>query len=198
MTRLLLIRHGETDWNRARRVQGVTDIPLNDTGRAQARDAAATVAKMLDGAPALPVSSDLQRALETASIIADRLALPAPWSTPLLRERSYGDAEGLVFEEFHARFGAFGEAEPTGAEHRDDVLQRALRGLRVADEERRRRGLDDESALVVVAHGGLIREVLSHASGGRVPEPGRRIPNASVHELLLTADELILRSHVTV
>ncbi|WP_460773961.1 histidine phosphatase family protein [Microbacterium sp. GXF7504] len=197
MTRLLLIRHGETDWNRARRVQGVTDIPLNDTGRAQARDAAATVADMLAGEPALIVSSDLQRALETARIIAASLALPEPWTTPMLRERSYGDAEGMVFEEFHARFGAFGEAEPTGAEDRSAVRDRAVRALRDAAAETVRRA-DEDTTLIAVAHGGLIREVLGHASGGTVPEPGKRIPNASVHELLVTDDDLLLRSHATV
>ena len=54
------------------------------------------------------------------------------------------------------------------------------------------------TALIAVAHGGLIREVLGHASGGTVPEPGKRIPNASVHELLVDDGALLLRSHATV
>lgn len=76
-TRIILVRHGETDWNRAGRIQGSTDIPLNDTGRSQARDAAERlVAEVTDAATVAVVSSDLSRARETATLIADRLALP--------------------------------------------------------------------------------------------------------------------------
>ncbi len=198
MTRLLLIRHGETDWNRDRRVQGTTDIPLNDAGRAQARDAAATVRELLGDEPALTVASDLRRALETARIIAAELSLPEPWTSPLLRERSYGDAEGLTIEEYHERWGAFGEAEPPGAEPRDALRDRAFRGIRAAVAEARSRTGTAGGTLVAVAHGGLIREVLTHASGGAFPEPGMRIPNGSVHELLVERERVRLVSHAVV
>ena len=73
MTDLYLVRHGETDWNRQRRIQGLTDIPLNDTGRAQAEAAAALIERSEWD---LVVSSTLGRARETAAILARGLGLP--------------------------------------------------------------------------------------------------------------------------
>ena len=77
MTTLLLVRHGETDWNAARRIQGSSDIPLNDTGRAQARGTATGLAERMavlyGGVRPIVVSSDLSRAHETAQIIAAEL-----------------------------------------------------------------------------------------------------------------------------
>ncbi|MCX6502388.1 MAG: histidine phosphatase family protein [Microbacterium sp.] len=195
MTRLLLIRHGETDWNRDQRVQGNTDIPLNDTGRRQAKDAAATVAGLLGTDPAVIAASDLSRARETAEIIAADLGLAEPWTTPLLRERSYGEAEGLDLDEFRRRYGRYGHAEPEGAETRDELRARALQGIREAVAETRRRTGPGSNPLIAVAHGGLIREIISHASGGTFPAQGDRIPNASVHELLVERDRLRLVSH---
>jgi probable phosphoglycerate mutase len=194
VTRLLLIRHGETDWNRDHRVQGNTDIPLNDTGRRQAKDAAAVVGELLGGSAAVVASSDLSRARETAEIIAADLGLPTPWTTPLLRERSYGEAEGLELDEFRRRYGALGAAQPEGAETREQVRARALQGIREAVAQARRRTGSAGAVLVAVAHGGLIREIITHASGGAFPAPGERIPNASVHELLVERDRVRLLS----
>lgn len=99
MKRLLLVRHGETEWNRLGRVQGHIDAPLNDTGRAQA---AAVSAALAHFAPSLVWSSDLSRARETASHVADVAGTKV--SVDLrLRERSWGEAEGLTGEEFQAR-----------------------------------------------------------------------------------------------
>ncbi|MFT4287872.1 histidine phosphatase family protein [Nocardioides sp.] len=99
MRRLLLVRHGQTDWNRQGRVQGHLDAPLNDTGRAQA----AAVAVALAGfAPTLVWSSDLSRAAETASHIAGAAGVEVTLDQRL-RERSWGEAEGLTGEEFQAR-----------------------------------------------------------------------------------------------
>jgi len=77
VTTLILVRHGETDWNRDRRIQGSTDIPLNDTGREQARDAAAGLRETLE-LPTFMAASDLSRARETAEILAGELDLAAP------------------------------------------------------------------------------------------------------------------------
>jgi broad specificity phosphatase PhoE len=86
---LTLIRHGETDWNLARRIQGGTDIPLNDTGRLQARDAAAALRARLDPEQrTVVVASDLSRARETAEIIAGDLGLRVSRLYPELRVRS--------------------------------------------------------------------------------------------------------------
>ncbi|MBI3763708.1 MAG: histidine phosphatase family protein, partial [Chloroflexi bacterium] len=100
MTRLWLIRHGETDWNVEGRWQGQTDPPLNESGRAQAEALAAQLAGIRIEAI---YSSDLQRAHTTARIIARGLGLPvrldARW-----REIDQGEWEGLLVTEVAARY----------------------------------------------------------------------------------------------
>ena len=85
------IRHGQTDWNRDDRLQGSSDIPLNDTGRAQALEAAAL---LRDGGWEVVVSSPLVRARETPQIIADDLGIELGPSYPELVERDYGALRG--------------------------------------------------------------------------------------------------------
>ena len=100
MTRILLARHGETDWNLQQRWQGHTDTPLNETGRKQAR----ALAEELAGEPIDAVfSSDLIRAHETARLIAVPRGLGV---TALrdLRERHFGSVEGLTTDEVFARY----------------------------------------------------------------------------------------------
>jgi broad specificity phosphatase PhoE len=86
---LLLVRHGETDWNRDGRWQGGSDTRLNDLGREQAR----ALAERLDGSIDVLYSSDLARARETAEIVAAKLGLEVHVD-PRLRERSFGSWEG--------------------------------------------------------------------------------------------------------
>lgn len=195
MTILTLVRHGETDWNRERRIQGSTDIPLNDTGRGQARDAAARLRETLDTAtPVVVVSSDLSRARETAEIIAHELGSAAPHAYRELRERAYGEAEGVSAEEFLARWGEWSTAEIPGAEPWPDVRHRALRGLQRSVRDARRITAPQPVSLVVVAHGALIREVLRHASGGEFPRPGERLANGSAHPILFERERLSMLS----
>jgi uncharacterized phosphatase len=79
MTRFFLVRHGETEWNRLRKIQGVSDIPLNDTGRAQAAALGDILSRHRFD---LIVSSPLSRALETARIVATKLGMPATPGNP--------------------------------------------------------------------------------------------------------------------
>lgn len=164
---LYLVRHGETDWNRQHRIQGLTDIPLNDTGRDQARRAGRLLARRDWDAV---VSSPLQRAHETATIIADELGLPAPTTDDQLVERNYGEAEGLDFDELNRRFPE--DAPVPGRERRSAVRKRAMAALlRIA-------AAHPEESVLVVAHGGLIRAVL------RAVDPEGEhgmITNGSVH-----------------
>mgnify|MGYP000626705443 CR=1 FL=1 len=98
---LYLVRHGETDWNLERRIQGSTDIPLNNTGREQAR----VTGRLLSSRHWDAIySSPLSRARETAEIIASEVGLPGPTPVDALVERAYGEAEGLA------------ERRPLGAE----------------------------------------------------------------------------------
>lgn len=95
MTTIYLVRHGETNWNAEKRMQGQTDIPLNDKGEQQAT---------LCGAALKPedydvvISSQLQRAKRTAEIINQYLGLPFEVMEDFA-ERHFGDAEGLTFDE---------------------------------------------------------------------------------------------------
>ncbi len=195
MTRLILIRHGQTEWNLARRIQGSTDIPLNDTGRAQAADAAALLQDHIDPATTRLVASDLSRARETAEIIGAWLGLGVPRLYPELRERAYGDAEGLDTTEFARRWGDWWSAAVPNAESREDLRERAVRGLSLALADASHEADFADGTLVVVSHGALIREVIGHASADEFPAPGERLANGSAHHLLWDGDRLSLLSY---
>ena len=154
LTTFALIRHGQTDWNAERRLQGSTDIPLNDVGRGQARDAVAVVSGYAWDAI---VSSPLSRAAETADLIAAGLGLPVVRRLPELSERSFGPAEGLqAGPELDALRieGGF-----RGAESEDEAADRGLTALEALAGEFR------GGRVLVVAHGTLLRVSLSRAVG---------------------------------
>lgn len=101
MEKLLLIRHGETAWNHDNRPQGVSDVPLNEVGRQQAR----LTARALAGEPLVGVySSDLARARETAAAIAEIHQLPVQ-TDPRLREMDQGVFEGAPIEQVREQYG---------------------------------------------------------------------------------------------
>lgn len=200
MTALTLIRHGETDWNRDRRIQGSTDIPLNDTGRAQARAAAEALrGRLVPGLRVTIAASDLSRARETAEIIAAELEFAVPRIYPGLRERSYGEAEGLDVDEFRQRFGHWRSAEEVpGAEPWLALRERGVAALGVVVRDHRRATAPSPSALIVVSHGGLIREVIRHATADAYPPDGERLANGSAHEFVYERDHLRLLSYAGV
>ncbi|MDX2375293.1 histidine phosphatase family protein [Microbacterium sp. LRZ72] len=176
---LTLIRHGQTDWNLARRIQGETDIPLNDTGREQARQAARVLAEtMPDAGGAVVVASDLSRAAETAHILAAELGAPAPAAFyPELRERRYGEAEGGYIDEVTARYGDDGRDSVPGVETRARLRVRAVAALElVAASHAAAAG-----PVIAVSHGGVISELVRHASDDAFPRPGERIANGSAY-----------------
>lgn len=141
MTTLLLVRHGETDWNAERRWQGHTDVPLNERGRKQAR----ALAEQIAAEPVDAVySSDLRRARDTAAAVADRLGLPVTVD-PDLREIDVGSREGLTGDEVGDRAW---DGEPHAA-HGERVL-RAIGRIAAAHPTGR---------VLVVAHGGCLRRV---------------------------------------
>lgn len=197
MTILTLLRHGETDWNRDGRIQGSTDIPLNDTGREQAREAGRALRDVIDADAATVVSSsDLARAAETADLIASELGAVEPTRYAGLRERAYGEAEGLRTVDFRTRWGDWHTAQVPGAESWDALRDRALRTLRRVVRDARRATAPVAPTVIVVAHGALIREVIRHATGGELPLPGERLPNGSAHTFLLERERLSLLSYV--
>lgn len=96
-----IFRHGETDWNKERRCQGHTNTFLNDNGRAQAMELASRLqAVKID----VIVSSDLHRAFSTGVVVAEKKGIPII-AEPRFREMSYGQAEGMLYEEAISNFG---------------------------------------------------------------------------------------------
>jgi len=154
LTTFALIRHGQTDWNAERRLQGSTDIPLNDVGRGQARDAVAVVSAYEWDAI---VSSPLSRAAETADLIAAGLGLPVVRRLPELSERSFGPAEGLQAGPDLDALRIEGGFR--GAESEDEAADRGLTALEALAGEFR------GGRVLVVAHGTLLRVSLSRAVG---------------------------------
>ncbi len=151
------IRHGQTDWNRDGLLQGSSDIPLNDTGRAQARDALMTLrSRPWD----VVVSSPLVRARETAQIIADGLSIELGRACPGLVERDYGELEGTPSSEAIERWP---DRDYPGAESLDAVATRGAEALAlVADAH-------PGAAVLIVCHGTIIRYTLARLAGRPVP-----------------------------
>ncbi len=150
-THLVLIRHGQTDWNVEGRYQGHNDLPLNATGRAQA----GALADQLAGQSFKAIySSDLRRAYETASIIADRLGLPVRIDERL-KEIDLGEWEGMLFSDIMARYPAeWGQRQhdpayscPPGGETPDALSTRVGAAL---DEIARRH---TPGPVIIVSHG---------------------------------------------
>jgi 2,3-bisphosphoglycerate-dependent phosphoglycerate mutase len=190
-TRIILVRHGETDWNALGRLQGQTDMPLNAAGREQARRAAQRLASE-------PVrglySSDLARASETATIIGQPLGLTVV-ASPRLRERCYGAWEGLTSPEIQAHYpdlfaqwrARVPDFAPPQGETRSQLLSRALTELQSIT--RRHVG----EVVVVVTHGGLCYVLINHILGS--VDGDRReftFGNASIHTLEVTGDQWVV------
>lgn len=154
MTRLLLWRHGRTEWNASGRVQGQSDVELDETGVAQAAQAAPSLAGY---GPDLLVSSDLGRARRTAAALARLTGLDVRLD-PRLRERGYGPWEGLNHDEIRGRYPAdyarWGTPAPITnpeIESLDDLAKRMAEALlEVSDRV-------GTGTAVVVTHGAAAR-----------------------------------------
>jgi probable phosphoglycerate mutase len=160
MTTLLLVRHGETDWNRDGRWQGHSDTPLNEVGRAQARELAAS----LDGIDVI-YASDLARAHETAEILGAQLGVEVRLDKRL-RERGFGAWEGLTMVEIERRFREAHErwraGEGFGADDAESFKDFAARVLSFVEDVLSRH---PHETVLVVGHGGSIRVVHALATG---------------------------------
>ncbi|WP_053386598.1 histidine phosphatase family protein [Leucobacter japonicus] len=153
---IVVVRHGETDWNIGRRIQGQTDIPLNERGRAQAGE----IAELLAGTGPWTrvIASPLDRARTTADIIAARLGLPQPEIVEDVTERDFGSAEGLLVSDASARWPGL---DVDDAEGLDALAQRGASAFA--------RTLREVPGAIVVAHGALIRAALTELSGAPAP-----------------------------
>ncbi len=178
--RLYLVRHGQTDWNLQKRAQGHTDIPLDETGLAQAQRVGQA---FLDLPVQRILTSDLKRAYQTADAIA-RATKIQPLIDPKLRERGFGEWEGMSFAEigihfgFQADFKNVGRHEitPPGGESYVEVWQRVQS---VVDEV-----MQSKIDTAIVAHGGTCALLLAMFLGGDVSLASAfRFSNACINEL---------------
>ncbi len=178
-TRLIFIRHGETQWNRDLRIQGHQNILLSDLGRVQAKKLASRLAGEKLGAI---YSSDLDRAYETAVSIAEHHGLPVI-KLSALREGCFGQWEGLNSAEIQSRF-----SEIQARYRQDNVNTRVPGGESCADLSARAVAAVREIAarhpgekVAVVSHGGTLKTILCDALGLPLEKRHRfNIGNASV------------------
>lgn len=169
-THIGLFRHGQTDWNVNFLLQGVTDIPMNTTGISQVKAAARAINK--DDWDII-LTSPLGRARETAEIIGEELGFQNVLEQELLIERSFGEAEGLAYEQWKSRYSNL-DVIP-GGESKSDLIARSellLETLRTSHPGKR---------ILAISHGALIRTVLSITSKNELPREGERLGNASLN-----------------
>jgi probable phosphoglycerate mutase len=171
-TTIVFARHGETDWNREHRLQGWADPPLNELGRAQARE----LALALEGERFAAVySSDLQRAAETARIVASRLGSGPVVEDVSLREVDLGSWSGRLWHEVADQQRPDGESRD---QHRERVLSCVLR--LAADH--------DGETLLIVSHGGSLRALEAVATA----ETPRPLANCETFRMLVADGRLTL------
>lgn len=146
-----IVRHGLTDWNVLNKVQGHTDIPLNEKGKSQAEE----LAQSLKNIPFFAAySSDLSRAFETASYIAAQHHLPIH-KTPILRERCYGAFEGRTWSDF-AAWKEAGHLEKDQTFEKDELLKSRVESFFCSSSHRH-----PNQNILIVTHGGILKFLLS-------------------------------------
>jgi uncharacterized phosphatase len=165
-----LFRHGQTDWNINFLLQGITDIPMNKTGIEQVRTAAKALNK--DDWD-LVLTSPLSRAKQTAQIIVETLGFDDLIQEDLLIERSFGEAEGLSYEQWREKYSSLDEVP--GGESRSMLLSRSQLLLDTISSQYAGK------KILAISHGALIRTLIAIASNHELPRDGERLANASLN-----------------
>lgn len=160
--RIILLRHGETDWNQERRLQGRQDIKLNEKGLSQAKNVGGYLAETYGSSISSIITSPLNRAVTTAGIVADALSFPKEQIViePLFVERDFGSAEGMNYEQTSINFQS---GQYPGMENLEELCLRARKAVAKYTEDP-----FAEQTILVVAHGAIIKGILTQASGGTV------------------------------
>lgn len=175
---IYLIRHGETDWNKQNRLQGIEDIELNETGIIQSK----ACAEAFIGIPVdCILTSPLKRAKVTADILADRLHTGPVVIEQGLTERDFGMLSGLTYED---RETLFARNENPCMEPREAVIERFMHVLY--------RHVDVQTVenIIVVSHGASINVILSHLSGGKIGTGKTVLKNTCISKLNCTEREI--------
>ncbi|AOC57278.1 MULTISPECIES: histidine phosphatase family protein [Bacillus] len=168
MTTICLVRHGETDWNAAKRIQGRTDIPLNDTGKWQAEQTGLYLKNVHWD---VVISSPLTRAKETAHLILKHVDAPLVIMDDFI-ERDYGDAEGMSLEE---RQKLFPDKQYPNMEPLEAIQDRMVEGI-----EKVRAAYPNQQVLIV-AHGAAIHALLTTLADEHLGLENTRLVNACLN-----------------
>ena len=180
--KIILVRHGETQWNALGRLQGREDIALNETGRQQAIAAGRAISRYpFSGQGPVIISSPLQRAAETARLLAGELSYAVEIGTDeVLLERDYGAGAGLTKEQ---RAKLYPDAVFPGLEDRSAAEQRIVGGVeRLA---RQAKGRD----LILVSHGEISHIFLAYLRGEKTKTGRSALQNASISTVEWTEDK---------
>ncbi len=191
-TRLIVLRHGETTWNQDTRIQGHTDIELNDTGRWQATQ----LARALSDEPLAAVyASDLKRAHATGQAVAHAQGMHVT-AEPALRERCFGALEGLTWADIETLHPAHALAwrsrvpdwaPPGGGESLTVLRERILMAVNAL--ALRHPG----EQIALVAHGGVLDIIYRAATGLDLQSPRSwLLKNAAINRVLWTPQSLTL------
>ncbi|GAB6990288.1 histidine phosphatase family protein [Paenibacillus pini] len=168
--RIGLIRHGQTDWNVIGRIQGQSDIPLNNEGRRQAELLANRLLQEKDSWDFV-VSSGLSRAQETGNIIASKLGIPLYDPDIRLNERAFGQVEGLTATEREQKWGQNWEQHDLGQEKDEDIQ---VRGLQFMEDMWMKY---PDKNMLVISHGGFLAQLFRRLYQDKYTE---RIGNLSL------------------
>jgi len=150
-----LIRHGLTDWNKIGRIQGQSDIPLNEEGRSQARKLAERLLTDQEYKWDFIITSGLSRAQETGEIIAKTLNIPLYDPDSRLVEKAFGQVEGLTAEQRETLWGVDWKQLDLGQESDEAIQKRALSFLKEMGEKY------SDNNVLVVSHGGLLAQLFT-------------------------------------
>lgn len=157
---IYLLRHGETNWNLEGRMQGQRDVMMNEKGISQIREAGESLA-VQNAEIDVIISSPLTRARRSAEIVADRLGYPLTeiLTEPLFAERSFGDAEGMIYREVEneLRENRFANVESVEAlyERAGKAFQKTIQG-------------HEEKNILIVAHGGILKALLAAVTDRKI------------------------------
>lgn len=190
MVRLILVRHGESEYNVLKKFSGQLDVPLTELGRKQAEITAKYIlqTKKID----VIYSSDLSRAVDTVKPVADALGLPIHTEKGL-REICLGDWTGMQIEDVREKHSEAYQAYQNGAravngESRGDVLKRAMKAvMEIAQRE-------EGKTVLVGSHNGTIRLILQDLlkQSGRTTEQLPVLPNNSLSEIVFDGESFFV------
>nr|WP_187356777.1 histidine phosphatase family protein [Heyndrickxia shackletonii] len=170
ITFICLVRHGETDWNVLGKLQGTTDIPLNNRGKKQAEECGAI---LRESQWDVIITSPLKRAKQSAEIIQQKINVPLI-EMEEFKERNFGDAEGMTLKE---RRESFPDKKYPNQEERISFQHRLKAGIRKINQKY------PNGKIILVAHGAVINAILSSISEGEIGSGKTVLKNACLSNI---------------